>query len=575
MALTRIFASPAHTDAGIGAPTSHTRSAEAAMLDMDAEMAGLTPAEDREPAVHAMLSLDQEMAGLVPEADNDVSQAPGLAIASATLGDSLQESGHPQHVLVAPAMAHDAQPVHVIADVDSTVAELAAPAQSQPPATVPVRITEDVDQMLEDLSSSAVTYAEEAHMPAEAASGSAQRSHVTADVDDVLADLSTSAVSQADAESAAALPVKTGGSEAVVAANESETVLDESYQDDAFEETDSVLPSEAAATAASLDVPLDSISEVDAVAGKMDHAPTEEAAVVMPERPAGPVAMQLTAAAASAEPAVDMLHDTSAPASLAGDPSRAEDLDNNDTYDDDVFEPATDAQTDAKSEDGLVVSAGQAAQEEEVRSQAGSNASSDLDAVTDDHALPGDSAQTAGQHDDESYENDAFDMEAEQSEQQAEDSEDVIPSEQSMPAEPLVSQVSEAHESAARDAAAYDQAAGYSAIHESVAQRSEEGVLAAQGSAADAAAPKPPPQRPPMDARRPARPSRAFIRHAISLTQGDGEDSSRAGQLPAAPLPAAPQAPAGPPPRHRWGPSACEGIAGYFCLLHHVHTASV
>ena len=40
-----------------------------AMLDMDAEMAGLVPAEDSEPAVHAMISLEQEVAGLTPEAD--------------------------------------------------------------------------------------------------------------------------------------------------------------------------------------------------------------------------------------------------------------------------------------------------------------------------------------------------------------------------------------------------------------------------------------------------------------------------------------------------------------------------
>ena len=570
------------------------------MLDMDEEMAGLAPAEDSEPAVHAMLSLDQEMASLTPDADTDASQSPGLAIAAAALhattqGDSLQGRGHTQHALVAHAMARGTLPVHVTEDMDSLAAgpvAHAAHAQSKPPATAtaPARITADVNQTLEDLSSSAVTHAEEANMPATAAPGSAQRSHVTADVDDALADLSASAVSQAAAESAAPMSVGEGASEAVMAADESEPALNDSYQDDAFNEADSGLPSEAAAAAASLDVPLDSIYEADAAeaAVAVDHAPTQEAVAVVPERPAGPVAMQLTAAAAASETAMDLLHDKSSPASLAGDQSHEEDLDNNGAYDDDVFEPLTDAQTDAKSEDGLVVSAGQAAQEGEVCSEAGSAASSDLDAITDGHALLSYNEQAADQHGNESYENDAFDIE-EQSELQAEDSgpqtsEAVVPTHSSRPAEPLAFEVSAAHDSAAHDSAAHDsaaqkaaacnQAADKSVADEAAPQSSGKGVLAAQDSAADAAAPKPPPQRPPMDARRPARPSRAFIRHAISLTQADGEDSSTAGPLHAAPLPAAPQAPAGPPPRHRLGLSACKGTAGLFCTLHYNFVAS-
>ena len=59
--------SKAETEAGSG--THEGRVAEGFMLSLDAEMAGLVPVEDSEPAVHAMLSLDQEMAGLVPDAD--------------------------------------------------------------------------------------------------------------------------------------------------------------------------------------------------------------------------------------------------------------------------------------------------------------------------------------------------------------------------------------------------------------------------------------------------------------------------------------------------------------------------
>ena len=59
---------------------SGIKSGSGAMLSLNAEMAGLAPAEDREPAVHAMLSLDQEMAGLTPDAD--VTETAAMSVSS-------------------------------------------------------------------------------------------------------------------------------------------------------------------------------------------------------------------------------------------------------------------------------------------------------------------------------------------------------------------------------------------------------------------------------------------------------------------------------------------------------------
>ena len=300
---------------------------------------------------------------------------------------------------------------------------------------------------------------------------------------------------------------------------ESEPVVHDSYEDDTFDDMD---PEEA------VDVALNSIYEADAfeAAEEADRSAAENAGMVMPERPVSPVAMQLAVAAGAGATiaAVSALHDKSAPASLVGDQAVIDDQNGgNDTYDDDVFEGATAAQTDAKSEDGLVSSALQPAGGEDVGSEAGSAGSSDLDDVTQ-----ADAEQVAGAQADESHQNHVFGMTAEPSGAQTEDSQ----------AQPSGETSSSGDQTGPHALAAHDSAAQYSKAQ----------ALTAQDSEAVASAPQPPPQRSLGEVRRPARPSRAFIRHTISLTRED----SGAGPLTASPLPAAPQAPAGPPPRHRW-----------------------
>lgn len=310
--------------------------------------------------------------------------------------------------------------------------------------------------------------------------------------------------------------------------DEAEPALSDSYEDDTFDDMDIVPAVEAAEAAAdNPDIQLDSIYEADtrAAAAEADSAAVEEVGVVMPERPSSPVAMQLAVAAAATAAAATTLHDISAPASLAGNQANdSQQLGSEDAYDDDVFEATTAAQTDTQSEDGLVSSAQQPAYEE-VGSKAGSTASSDLDDVTQ-AGIQADAEQAIDTRADESHENEAFGMEAEQSELQTENSHAQASSEPSSSGALRMPEASE--------------------THVSPAQHSEAQVLAAQDSAAIASAPQPPPMRNLGEVRRPARPSRAFIRHAISLTQPDAQDSSRAGP------PAMPQVPAGAPPRHRW-----------------------
>ena len=299
--------------------------------------------------------------------------------------------------------------------------------------------------------------------------------------------------------------------------DESETALSDSYEDDTFDDMDPVPAAEAVeAAAVSPDILLDSIYEADTceAAEEADNAAAEEPGAVMPERPLSPVAMQLAVAAAATATAAITLHDKSAPASLAGD--KAVIIDQvGDNDDGDVFKAATAPQTDTKSEDGLVRLAQQPAGDEEEGSEAESTASSDLDDVTQAEGRA-DAEQAFDTRADESHENEAFSMEAEQSELQTEDSQ----------------------------AQASGELSSSGALPTSAAS-------AAHASAAMASAPQPPPSSL-GEVRRPARPSRAFIRHAISLTQPDAKDSSRAGPPAAAPMPALPQAPAGNPPRHRW-----------------------
>ena len=310
--------------------------------------------------------------------------------------------------------------------------------------------------------------------------------------------------------------------------DEAEPALSDSYEDDTFDDTDIVPAVEAVEAAAdNPDIQLDSICEADtrAAAAEADSAAIEEVGVVMLERPLSPVAMQLAVAAAATAAAATTLHDVSAPASLAGNQADdSQQLGSEDAYDDDVFEAATAAQTDTQSEDGLVSSAQQPAYEE-VGSKAGSTASSDLDDVTQ-AGVQADAEQAIDTRADESHENEAFGIEAEQSGLQTENSHAQASREPSSSGALRMPEASEDRVSAA--------------------QHSEAQVLAAQGSAAMASAPQPPPMRDLAEVRRPARPSRAFVRHAISLTQPDAQDSSRAGP------PAMPQAPPGAPPRHRW-----------------------
>ena len=202
-----------------------------------------------------------------------------------------------------------------------------------------------------------------------------------------------------------------------------------------------------------------------------------------------------------------------------------------DGYGDEVFEADAAVVVETKSEDGLVeaaIAASQEAQEEDVCSEASSRVSSDLGAITEADAEA--VAEAADEAADEAYENEAFDVDAEESELLRDDS-------------------------AAQDSAAQSSGAGYlqaqdenAAQSPTVAQKSAEQDVVVE----TAAEPMPPLHRIPSDAPRPGRPSRAFIRHAISLTQPDS-DNSPAPALPlaAAPLLPTPQAPAGPPPRHR------------------------
>ncbi len=201
-----------------------------------------------------------------------------------------------------------------------------------------------------------------------------------------------------------------------------------------------------------------------------------------------------------------------------------------DGYGDEVFEADAAMVVETKSEDGLVeaaVAASQQAQEEDVRSEASSRLSSDLDATEADAEAVAEAADEAA---DEAYENEVFDVDAEESELLRDDS-------------------------AAQDSAAQSSGAEYLQAEDDVAAQSP--AIARNSAEQDVvveatAEPVPPLHRIPSGAARPGRPSRAFIRHAISLTQPDS-DNSPAPALPlaAAPLLPTPQAPAGPPPRHR------------------------
>ena len=566
-------------------PSEDAKSAEHAMLDLDAEVSGLAAPEDVEPAEHAM-----------PDPHEGV-----VDVAKLTAAQKLQNQG--------------LQSSRLTADVDDTVADLASSAVtaavqalSYAPASSSVVISQvdrlAVNDEISGLIAAAASTDESDHKH----SDDVQPSCVTANAADVMSDRGPSAMAEAAQPDAAAAEIAsssvgaflqqsvgelsspsqhvdrsaaTSGIAAIVNVDaemsssapshnaepaehamlnsdadmsglapqenaepaegamldphdESDSALRDSYEDDTFDDMDLVPAVEAVEAAAiSSDVPLDSIYEADTIdaAEGADTAAAEESCVVMPERPLSPVAMQLAVAAAATAAAAVTLHDTSAPASLAGNQAVISDqIGDSDAYDDDVFEAATDAQTDTQSEDGLVSSAQQPAGDEEVGSEAGSTASSDLDDVTQAEGQA-DAQQAFDTHADESHENEAFGMEAEQSELQTEDSQAPAPGE-----------LSSSGALPAPEA---------SAAHASAAQHSEAQVLATQDSAAMASAPQPPPMRDLGEVRRPARPSRAFIRHAISLTQPDAQDS-RAGPPAAAPMPAMPQAPAGNPPRHRW-----------------------
>jgi len=220
--------------------------------------------------------------------------------------------------------------------------------------------------------------------------------------------------------------------------------------------------------------------------------------------------------------------------------SNADQPTEDDGYGDEVFEADAAMVVETKSEDGLVeaaVAALQEAQEEDVRSEPSSSASSDLDAITEADAEA--VAEAADEAADEAYENEAFNVDAEESELLRDDSAVQDSAAQSSGAEYLQAEDDEA------------------AQGPGIAQNSAEQDVVVE----TAAEPVPPLHRIPSGAARPGRPSRAFIRHAISLTQPDS-DNSPAPALPlaAAPLLPTPQAPAGPPPRHR--------LASLTCFLH-------
>ena len=579
-------------------------------LNLDAERSGLVPSEDAEPAEHAMLDLDAEMSGLAPPEDGEPAAHAmpdpheGVQdVAKLTAAQKLQTQGTQSSRLTADVD-------DTVADLASSTVSAAVQALSYAPASSSVVISQvdrlGVNDEMSGLIAAAATSADESDHKH---SDDVQPSHITANAADGMSNLASSAVAEAAQPDAAApqtasssagafvqqsavelsspnqhadRSVATSGCAAIVYADAgmssfapshdaepaehamlsldaemsglapqedaehaggampdphavSEPAPSDSYEDDTFDDLDLVPAVEAVeAAAVNSDVPLDSIYEADTfeAAEGADTAAAEESSVVMPERPAGPVAMQLASAAAATAVAAVTLHDTSAPASLAGDQAVISDqAGDDDAYDDDVFEAATAAQTDTKSEDGLVSSAQQPAGDEEVGSEAGSTASSDLDDVTQAEAQA-DAEQAFDTHADESHENEAFGMEAEQSELQTEDSQAQASGELSSSRALPVPEASAAHASAAQHSAAQ--------------------VLATQDSATMASAPQPPPMRNLGEVRRPARPSRAFIRHAISLTQPDAQDSSGAGLPAATPMPAVPQAPAGNPPRHRW-----------------------
>ncbi len=209
----------------------------------------------------------------------------------------------------------------------------------------------------------------------------------------------------------------------------------------------------------------------------------------------------------------------------------ADQLTEDDGYGDEVFEADAAIVVETKSEDGLVeaaVAASQDVQEEDVRSEASSRVSSDMDAITEADAEA--VAEAADEAADEAYENEAFDVDAEESELLREGS---------------AAKHSAAQSSGAECLQAEDDVAAQSPF---IAQNSAEQDVVVE----TAAEPVPPLHRIPSGAARPGRPSRAFIRHAISLTQPDS-DNSPAPALPltAVPLLPTPQAPTGPPPRHR------------------------
>ena len=548
--------------------------AEHAMLDLDAEMSGLAPSEDAEPAEHAM-----------PDPHVGVGDKTELTAAQKLQSQGLQSSR-------LTAVVDD-----TVADLTSSTITAAVQALSYAPASSSVAMVSSqvnrlgVDDEMSGLIAAAAASTDE---PGHKHSRDAQPSLATADTADVMSNVASSAVAEAAQPAAAAeIPPSSSGAfvqqsaielsscnqradlsaaiygiEATTNAeaemsfapaedaeramltldaemsglapeedaepaegampglhDEAEPALDDLYEDDTFDDMDLVPTVEAAAVGH--DDVLDSMYEADTfeAAAEADSKAAEGTGVAVPERPSSPVAMQLAIAAAATAAAATTLHDTSAPASLAGNQ-----VGYDDAYDDDVFEAATAAQTDTQSEYGLMTSAQQTAENEEVGSEAGSTASSDLDDLTQAEGQA-DAEQAFDNGADESHENEAFGMEAEQSELQTESSQAQPSSELSTSGALLMPEASAAHVSAA--------------------QHSEAQVLAAQDSAAMASAPQPPPMRNLAEVRRPARPSRAFIRHAISLTQPDAQDSSRAGPPVAAPAPAMPQAPAGAPPRHR------------------------
>ena len=218
---------------------SSTKSVSTAMLDVNAEMAGLVPAEDREPAVHAMLSLDQEMAGLVPDADvietaaasvTSISQDAASAsqiTAQQSVGldtdsvmdrlvaeaDSVQQSdsltaagmGSMQHSVL--STAGSPVPEHAKLDLNAEMAGL-IPEDSEPAVRAMLSIDQEVAGLIQEADApvaehsstaavpDAVSVSEGGAVPVSGAGeqGSAETERFTADVDEAVAGLTESAI---------------------------------------------------------------------------------------------------------------------------------------------------------------------------------------------------------------------------------------------------------------------------------------------------------------------------------------------------------------------------------------------